>query len=155
MTRSQRLLPLIRLAKDGEHQAARGMADARRYLDEQTRRLADLKTYRRDYAARLTDAGRSGVRAGDLHRYMSFLGRLDEVIELQARQVHRATRDYEDKRDLWSAARSRHQSLDKAADHYRQAEDRAEERREQQQNEDRYQAADAAQLLPDDTDPGR
>lgn len=134
--RSQRLLPLIDLAKDGEAQAARAMADSRRRLEEQQRRLGDLQGYRHDYIAKGAAAGRQGVDAGELKRYKAFLARLDQVIALQSRQVERAGQDHAAKLALWTAARAKCRSLETAAARYREEERRVEDRREQRQSDD-------------------
>ncbi len=139
MTKSQRLRPLAKLAKDDEHSAARLMSECQRRLDLQRARLDDLRAYRQDYDNKLYTTGRSGMEAGALQRYKSFLAKLDEAIALQVQVVERIQEEYEQKSSAWSDARARHKSLDKAVAHHRSQEVARQERREQQQNDERAQ----------------
>ncbi len=139
MTKSQRLKPLAKLAKDDEYSAARLMSECQRRLDEQRARLDDLMAYRQDYDNKLYTSGRSGMEAGALLRYRTFLARLDEVIAMQAGVVERIQAEYDQKSSAWSDARARHKSLDKAVAVHRSREAARLERREQQQNDERAQ----------------
>lgn len=139
MTKSQRLEPLAKLAKDDEHGAARVMSECLQRLDVQRARLDDLRSYRQDYDNKLHATGRTGMEAGALQRYRAFLAKLDEVIALQEQVVARLQEEYDQKSSLWSNARARHKSLDKAVAHHRSQEAARHERREQQQNDERAQ----------------
>ena len=143
MTKSQRLKPLAKLAKDDEHSAARVMSECQRRLDAQRARLDDLMTYRQEYDNKLYTTGRSGMEVAALQRYRTFLARLDEVIAMQAEVVERVQEEYDQKNSVWSDARARHKSLDKAVAHHRSREAARHERREQQQNDERAQTRGA------------
>lgn len=132
MTKSHRLRPLMKLAKNNEQQAARVLSECRHRLQEQESRLEDLRGYRREYAARLSAVGAAGADAATLQRFKAFLVKLDEAIVLQGKQTERVSRECEEMSRLWSHARVRHKSLNKAVDHYRLAELRRRERHEQQ-----------------------
>lgn len=139
MSKSQRLMPLAKLAKDEEHSAARVMSECRQRLDAQRARLDDLRAYRRDYDNKLQATGRTGMEAGALQRYRAFLAKLDEVIALQEQVVERVQEEHDQKWGAWSQARARHKSLEKAVAHHRSLEAARQERREQQQNDERAQ----------------
>ena len=139
MTKSRRLKPLAKLAKNDEYAAARVMNECQRRLDQQVARLDDLKTYRREYDNKLYTSSHSGMEAGALQRYKNFLAKLDEAINLQSQVVDRIRKEYEQKSVTWYGARVRHKSLDKAVERHRGREAARRERREQQQNDERGQ----------------
>lgn len=149
MTKSKRLKPLAKLAKNGEDTAARALGECQQRFNEQQSRLDDLKSYRHDYVMQLKNASRSGLESGAMQRYQQFLAKIDEAIALQGQLVERTRQEYEEKNKQWSAARTKHKALDKAVTRHRTSELRQRERREQRQNDERrHQQGDRGDLDP-------
>lgn len=133
MTRSQRMDSVVRVAENDEQQAARVFADGRRHLEQQQTRLAELISYRDEYAGRFQSFSAQGMGAVKLNEYRMFLQRLNQAIEQQRAAVERAQRDCEDKRQSWLSVHSRKRALGKVAERFRYEEHCEAERREQKE----------------------
>jgi len=129
MTRSKRLQPVHRIAKNNEDEAARRTTESRRALAAQEVRLQELCAYREQYARQLESA--AGLDAFRLHDYRAFLNRLNDAIGQQEQLLERLRAKHRQTEADWLALRTHSQAVDKLIDRYRAAEYRQEERREQ------------------------
>lgn len=136
MNRSRRMEPVARVTEDREQKAALVLAEGQQELGEQQLRLDELHDYRREYAQRLQQQGVAGLRATELQDFRNFLDRLDNAIRQQERMVERQRHEVERRRQLWLDARTRCRAMGKVLERYRSEEDRAEERREQAENDE-------------------
>lgn len=135
--KSHRLGRVRQLAESEEREHCRSMGEAQRALDAHERRLEELETYRREYAAR-SAAAREGASLSSARYadYQNFLKRLDDAVRAQSEVVltNRCNRDAH--RDRWLAKRRRAESLGRVVDRHLADEARAREKRLQKSLDD-------------------
>jgi flagellar FliJ protein len=135
MTRSDRMQPIKDLADRSERDAGAVVAAARRVLEEREAQLAQLRTYREDYARRAAHEG--AADAVRLQNYHAFLARLGDAVRQQEEFVALARQDLERKTALWQERRVEAASLGKVVDRLATAEQRAADRRDQRDTDER------------------
>jgi len=135
MTRSERMKPVARVAESRQQQAARRLGERQRALDEQRRRLAELETYRDEYAARF-ERGETGMQGLQVREYRLFLDRLATAVEQQRRNVESAQAALEQSRGEWTRTRVHQDAVDKVMGRFRAEEDHEQARLEQAENDD-------------------
>ena len=120
--RSRRLGRIADLAERRLRIAAEALRSTGEALRERERQLAQLNTYREEYARLLVATGQAGVSAKALKDFRVFLARLDHAIAQSARSVdlarERARRDAR----IWQTARTRLQALNNAVARHRSRE---------------------------------
>jgi len=135
--KSHRLGRVRDLAETEEREHCRTMGAAQQALDAHERRLEELETYRREYAARGAAAGEgaslSSARYAD---YQNFLKRLDDAVRAQSQVVMTNRQNRDAHRDRWLAKRRRAESLGRVVDRYLADEARADDRRLQKSLDD-------------------
>jgi flagellar FliJ protein len=135
MTRSDRMQPIKDLADRSERDAGAVVAAARRVVEEREAQLAQLRGYRDDYARRAAHEG--AADAVRLQNYHAFLARLGDAVRQQEEFVALARRELEQKMALWQEKRVEAASLGKVVDRLATAEQRAADRRDQRETDDR------------------
>ena len=141
MTKSQRVKPVIKVAKNRESEAARVLADGQRVVQERRQRLAELRSYREEYRNRYKKQGSVGMNAQQLRTFRNFLAKLDLAVEQQEQLVNAAQRDLEQKKSKWMEKHFRTKALDNVRGRYLSQEQRAEQRAEQKESDERSQRA--------------
>jgi flagellar FliJ protein len=139
MTKSKRMQPVARVADQRERQAAVEMAEFRRFLDAQQAKLDELNNYRNDYARHFEEAGRGGMDAARMADYRRILARLNDAIAYQEQRLAGLHNDYVRVRQRWTDTRTRAAALEKVMERYREEEQRAGDRREQGESDERAQ----------------
>jgi flagellar FliJ protein len=139
MTKSKRMQPVARVADQRERQAAVEMAEFRRFLDAQQAKLDELNNYRNDYARHFEQAGRGGMDAARMADYRRILARLNDAIAYQEQRLAGLHNDYARVRQRWTDTRTRAAALEKVMERYREEEQRAGDRREQGESDERAQ----------------
>jgi flagellar FliJ protein len=135
MTRSERMQPIKALADTRERDAGAGVAAARRELEDREQQLEQLRGYRAEYASR---AAREGAAdAVRLQNYHAFLGRLGDAIRQQEELVAAARQDLEHRTASWQERRIEAASLGKAVERIAESEQKAADRREQRDTDER------------------
>lgn len=135
MTRSDRMKPIKDLADRSERDAGTVVAAARRVLEEREAQLAQLRAYREDYARRAAHEG--AADAVRLQNYHAFLARLGDAVRQQEELVALGRQDLERKTAAWQEKRVEAASLGKVVDRLAGAEQRAADRREQRETDER------------------
>lgn len=135
MTRSKRLEPVKRLVEEQAEAAAKVLAAAQQQLEQHSLRLTQLQDFRAQYQEQRTRSGESGIDGFRLRDYNAFVGRIDEAVMQQQREVAEAEAEVERVRRQWSALFSKARAIDKVVDRYAMEERRDEERRAQQQSD--------------------
>ena len=106
--RSRRVRRLAQIAEAKTRQSAVREAGHRQQFEEAAARLAQLRRYREEYAARAATPG--AWQGRDLEEFRRFLDRLDRAISEQDALVRQAAslsaRSAEDVRESWRAARA-------------------------------------------------
>jgi flagellar FliJ protein len=135
MTRSERMQPIKALADTRERDAGAGVAAARRVLEDREKQLEQLRGYRAEYAGR---AAREGAAdAVRLQNYHAFLGRLGDAIRQQEELVAAARQDLEHRTTAWQERRIEAASLGKAVERIAGSEQKAADRRDQRDADER------------------
>jgi flagellar protein FliJ len=129
MTRSKRLQPVHRIAKNNEQLAGRRAAESSRALAVQETRLQELCAYREHYARQLETAGR--LDAFRMHDYRAFLTRLNDAIRQQELLLEKLRARHRQTEDDWLATRTHSQAVDKLLERFRASEHLQEDRGEQ------------------------
>lgn len=135
MTRSDRMQPIKDLADRSERDAGAVVAAARRVVEEREAQLTQLRAYREDYARRAAHEG--AADAVRLQNYHAFLARLGDAVRQQEEFVALARQDLERKTALWQEKRVEAASLAKVVDRLASAEQRAADRRDQRETDER------------------
>lgn len=139
MKKSDRLQPVQRLSESREQDAAKALGDSNRAVSEQEQRLADLESYREEYARYYQQRGEAGVTAAKLMELQRFLHNLNKAIEQQQQVVAMAREHSEQSKQQWNTARGKRQALGKVAERYREEEQRNAARQEQKENDEHAQ----------------
>ncbi len=137
--KSQRIQTVVKLARHDEDEAVLALSQARRQVEEQQRRLAELEAYRRDYAQRLDGLGSAGVNIAQLNEYRAFIIRLDAAIGQQGQRLKQCQAELEQASAAWQAARLRHRAVDKYRQRCRDEELRQAAKKEQKESDERAQ----------------
>jgi flagellar FliJ protein len=134
-SRADRLQPAVDQAHKRRDDAMQKLAEHQQKLARAEHQLEELKRYRQDYAA----AQGEGTSVQALLNRQHFIDRIDRAIEQQLFEVQRQQRQLEHARGHWRDAHAREKALDSVVDGYREAERKAEERREQSEVDERMQ----------------
>lgn len=137
MTRSKRMQPVQRVAKNREQNAVQELGQSQQNLDAQRARLEELRAYRDQYARDFEQSGGSGLGAARVRDYRIFLNRLGEAIRQQENLIEQCCSQHQQTRRQWLETRSHSQAIDKVVHRYRREEHRRQERREQQEQDER------------------
>lgn len=144
--KSRRLEPVARVTSHHEQEAMRALGQARQALEEQVRKLGELREYRSDYQQRLQHRGEQGIDIGVLQEYRRFVERLDVAVRQQEEQVVQARQACAVCEAHWQDRRIRSRAMDKAVARSREAEQHIQARREQDETDEtagRISASDA------------
>ena len=139
MTRSKRMQPVQRVARNREQAAVQKLGQSQQYLDVQKAKLEELRAYRDQYARDFEATSGSGLDAARLQDYRVFLNRLGEAIRQQEALIAQCQNQHEQTRRQWVETRGHSQAIDKVVDRYRRQEDRDLNRKEQQEQDERAQ----------------
>ncbi len=139
MVQSKRLRPVHRVAESREQTAAREMGSSGRYVHEQQERLDELRRYHSEYLDRFHSAAKQGMSAMQLHEYRAFLAKLEHAIREQEAIIVDGRNVHQLNKDNWQQKHVRTQALGKVMERYKQAENKAEDKREQKESDDRSQ----------------
>ncbi len=104
---------LIRLAQEKVDAAAERMRRAQNHLAQAQGKLAQLNAFVAEYRQRLCDGGMKGMSIAQWQDWRLFLTRLDDAVEIQQRDVDRATQHYVLERHGWTEARKRLKAFEK------------------------------------------
>jgi flagellar FliJ protein len=127
--------PIKALADTRERDAGVGVAAARRVLEDREKQLEQLRAYRSEYASRAAHEG--AADAVRLQNYHAFLARLGDAIRQQEELVATAREELERTTAAWHERRIEAASLGKAVERIAEGEQKAGERREQRETDER------------------
>jgi flagellar FliJ protein len=145
MTRSERIQPIKSLADEREREAGRTLSRAQAALEAAEKQLAELSSYRAEYAARQPDGGALDVAR--LQNLQAFLGRLEDAIRQQQQIVDHARVAADASGSAWRERKIESASLGKAVNRLQAQERAATDRREQAATDER--ASRARPTMPD------
>lgn len=139
MKKSQRLEPVIKVAKNSEERAAKALCESRDMLEKNEAKLAELLAYQQEYTKRYEDVGRNGMQINRINEFRQFLVKLNEAISNQREIIRLKQSELDNKNDIWVKTRVKHKSIDKIVSRHRSNEQRGEDRKEQAETDDRSQ----------------
>ena len=139
MKKSQRLGPVIKVAKNREENAAKALNESRHILEKNEAKLAELLAYQQEYTKQYEDVGRGGTEIHRINEFRQFLTKLNQAISNQREIIKAKQSELDKKNDIWLQTRIKHKSIDKIATRHRTDERRNEDRREQAESDDRSQ----------------
>jgi flagellar FliJ protein len=137
MVQSKRLKPVHRIAESREQTAAKELGDSTRYVHEQEARLEELRRYHAEYLERFHSAAKMGMSALQLQEYRAFLAKLERAIREQQEIIKDGRNAHKFKKNNWQQKHVRTQALGKVIDRYKNAENKAEDKREQKESDER------------------
>ncbi|MEW8507027.1 MAG: flagellar export protein FliJ [Candidatus Thiodiazotropha sp.] len=136
MSPSKRLKPVQRFAHSKEQKAARIMGQARKNLQQEEAKLAQLKQYHQEYLARFKQMAGEGMSSSQLQEYRAFLAKLDEAVKQQQDVVAASMVSHSSSKRAWKQNHSRTQALNKAVDRFREQEKKVADTREQKESDE-------------------
>lgn len=139
MKRSDRLKPVRDLAGGRERDAGLALAELRRQVDEQERRLEQLCGFREEYLSG-RPPGLGTTDAVRLANYGAFLGRLNDAIRDQEKRIADLRHAAERQAESWRERRSETAALDRVVERLHADEQRAVDRREQRDQDELAQS---------------
>ena len=134
--RSKRFMPIQRMARHGEDQAAQQLGQSKKVLTEREMRLQELVAYREEYAQQFHLTGQGGLDGRQLQSYQSFLNQLDIAIEQQKQQIIQAQQNCEERRVDWREKHTHSEVLNSAVKRIKVQEQKVEQRQEQRNNDE-------------------
>lgn len=134
--RSQRLQRVTDLAERRTDEAARTVGERRTELDQAQAQLGELERFRAEYARA---GGGASVSVAELLNRQQFVQRIDQAIVQQRRDIERHQRRLAEAQSTWLQTRNRAAALDSVTRRYREQEQRAEDRMDQEAVDERMQ----------------
>jgi flagellar protein FliJ len=135
-SRSNRLQPVAKLAKNEESKATEDLAFAQNQLAEAQTKLSELQNYREEYLIDFNAKAQRGVTGIQIAQYQQFLGKLDDALQQQDQNVIKAKTQLEQTKSKWQQKRSRVQALDTVIDQSLAEEQRQRNKSEQNQQDE-------------------
>ena len=139
MKRAQRLTMVQRAVEDLERRGAEQLAASERRVNECETRLTELEAYQTSYCREFATRATSGIGAGGLRDYQTFLARLAEAVRQQAQIVFRTRAERDSERQIWQSAAQRAEAIGRIVKRWQTEEQRAMERHEQHESDERSQ----------------
>ncbi len=136
LKRSQRFVPVHKLAKQSENMAAQTLGKVQRELEAQHARLNELMMYHEDYVQRFTEAASKGMNITQALSYQKFISQLETAIGEQKKQIERMREACDARKADWNSERKKTQVLEKVMLRYRKQEQQQEQRQEQRRNDE-------------------
>lgn len=137
MKKSDRMMPIKKLAADHEQEAVKELGQSQRALSEHEIKLEQLKNYRVEYARLFQEHGSRGMDGSQLQAYQTFLAQLDTAIRQQHEMIRFARGECDEKRQAWQQRHNRTEALGKTVDRFKNLERREEDKQEQREMDDR------------------
>lgn len=139
MQRSKRLSPVVRIKNHEEKDAALRLSRFRQEHERNEEKLAELRAFYDDYAARMNSAGVAGTSMRTINQYRRFLARLHDAVRMQQELVSESARQLQELGREWRERHVERRVLDKVVDRLERGEERRERKREQAASDDRAQ----------------
>jgi flagellar FliJ protein len=136
MQRSQRLDPVVTLAKQKEQEALTELGKVSSAWQKDKQQLDDLNQYKADYLQRFRQGDIQQLGANKVMAYRAFLAQLDQAIKVQQQQVGVSLNAVEYQRSVWMQKRAKTKALMLLVEKYQGAELAMQLRREQLENDE-------------------
>jgi flagellar FliJ protein len=139
--RARQLKTAKRVFDDDERRKSEALAHADRQLQDCEAKLAELQSYQADYLRDFNKRAGGGMTAASARDYQAFIARLDEALRQQLDIVAQARAQRAEQHGKWRGAAQRSMAVERAVDRHATEEQRALERHEQRDTDERAQRA--------------
>lgn len=113
MKKSQRYVPIEKLAKNQEQKSAEQLAQANKSLADMEMQLENLQQYKKDYQKQFGHQGQQGMTGSQLQRYHQFLQQLDQAISQQENKILNAKQSLQQVHKRWQHDNTRFEAVNK------------------------------------------
>ena len=131
MKKSKRLSVLIKIEEANEREEARKFSSYQKVVQENKKKLSDLKSYLNEYKDMFTQLSTRGTEADKIRSCYAFISQLNTAISQQQKLVGEAERAAEEYRQNWLQAKQRMDIMEKTIGKFRGEELRHEQKKEQ------------------------
>lgn len=138
MKKSQRLDPLLALARQRERNLAGGLKKSMQRCAAHELQVTELNTYRTQYRTTVLP-GQGALSAHQLKDLWCFIGKLDEALAQGIRRAAQSREQYWRDRQTFMSARMRTKVLEDRMACYRREERKAEVRRDNKEHDENVQ----------------
>jgi len=128
---------VVDFTQQQEVEAAKALSKASEEVMLQKKRLEEFENYRNEYGQQFSHVGGGGMTAAKARDYQSFFNKLNHVLEQQKVAIQNAEVEFELKKRQWLAARNKLKAINKVKEKHVQAEEIAEEKQLQKEQDDR------------------
>jgi flagellar FliJ protein len=136
VARPFRLQAVLDVADQRLEAATTELHQLRARLEQEQNRYDQLQAFNAEYSAGLQEALRTGMQAHRLRDYRQFLDKLTRAVAVQAEEVERCRRAWDESFQRWLELRQRHQALGVLKQRYLAGEARREAQIEQKQQDE-------------------
>lgn len=136
MARPFSLQPLLELMQNRADEATRRLGQLIAAEQNEKSRLDMLEQYREEYAQRLRDACVQGITQLALRNYQDFLGRIDEAIAQQRKNLANSQRNTQAGQENWQAQNRQLKAIDTLSHRHFSREQYLENRAEQKSQDE-------------------
>lgn len=130
------LEPLIKLAQHRNDAAKRKLGQLNRQQESAEEKLETLRQFRKDYQARLQEAAQQGMSQSDLRNFHQFIGKIDEAIIQQLKQVEQSMTSTQVGRDEFDMTQRKLKSFDMLQQRHIEAQKKAAQKAEQKEQDE-------------------
>jgi flagellar protein FliJ len=128
-----------RVVSDVERKRAETLAASERRVSESETKLTELETYQKTYAAQFNSRAGAGIGAAGLRDFQTFMAKLADAVKQQAQIVSKAREDRDTELKTWQHAAQRAEAVGGLVKRWQNDEQRADDRREQNESDERSQ----------------
>jgi len=130
------LQPLLDLANTRMDEVTRELGELIASERSSQQKLELLQGYRNEYSERFIEAARSGIGSEAMRNYTSFLGRIDEAIEIQQRIVEQSHLSTSQGQQQWVEQHSKVRAFDTLSQRFQNELARKTSRQEQRASDE-------------------
>jgi flagellar protein FliJ len=141
MKRAQRLQMVQNVVDDQERKRAEALALSEKRVRESESKLQELENYHLSYVRGFALRAQRGIDAAMARDYQAFLARLEEAISQQTQIVVRTRAQRDGELQTWQGAAQRAEVVGHMVKRFQSEEERAADRREQSESDERSQRA--------------
>lgn len=137
MKKSKRLNIIAELNANNEKKSLEALGDIQKNKLDAKKQLENLEQYRQDYKDQYQSVSETGVNIKQLLEFRAFISKVDKAIEEQEQVVLEVGKQAESMRKDWETLHHKTNSMQKVCEAAVQEEAKAEEKREQNEQDDR------------------
>ena len=137
MKKSQRFLPIEKLAKNQEQKSAEALAQVNKSLAEMEQQLANLQQYKADYQVQFGQQSQQGLTGTQLQRYHRFLQQLDQAIAQQEAKILACKQSKQQVHQQWRKDNTRFEAVNTLRTRSERQEAKLKDKEEQKAQDDR------------------